>query len=119
MQPKPADEKYFTSSTKDEILPVFRMGQKVKLIADIRNDGTYPFAPVGEVLMKAGAEGYVRHIGDFLQTIRVYEVDFIEKGFALGCREFEIEALEDAYDEVAEELAWLKRHRESKQNKED
>lgn len=119
MQLKPADEKFITSSTKDEILSVFRIGQKVKLIQDIRNDGTYPFAPVGTVLMEAGAEGYVRHIGDFLQTIRVYEVDFLERGFSLGCREFELEALEEAYDEVAEELAWLKRHRESKKIKEE
>ncbi len=103
----------YKMSTKDEILSVFRIGQRVRLIKAIRNDGTYPHARVGDVLIEAGAEGYVRKIGDFLQTIRVYEVTFIEEGLAFGCREAELEdALEeDGYDEVAEELQWLKEHR--------
>jgi len=119
MQLKPADEKFVTSSTKDEILPVFQMGQEVRLIKDIKNDGTYPFAKVGDTLMKSGATGYVRHIGDFLQTIRVYEVDFLKEGFSLGCREFELEAISEADDEIEQELEWLRKHRESKLNKED
>lgn len=103
----------YKMSTKDEILSVFRIGQRVRLVKSIRNDGTYPHARVGDVLVEAGAEGYVRKIGDFLQTIRVYEVTFIEEGLTFGCREAELEnALEeDGYDEVAEELKWLKEHR--------
>jgi nitrogen fixation protein NifZ len=109
-----AQQKYLSSSTKDEILPEFNIGQKVKLVRDIKNDGTYPFAPVGDVLLKAGAEGYVRHIGDFLQTIRVYEVNFFEAGIALGCRGFELEAMDEVEDEVAKELEWLREHRAKK-----
>jgi len=103
----------YKMSTKDEILSVFRVGQRVRLVKSIRNDGTYPHARVGDVLVEAGAEGYVRKIGDFLQTIRVYEVTFIEEGLTFGCREAELEAAreEDGYDEVAEELKWLKEHR--------
>ena len=103
----------YKMSTKDEILSVFRIGQRVRLVKSIRNDGTYPHARVGDILVEAGAEGYVRKIGDFLQTIRVYEVTFIEEGLTFGCREAELEnALEeDGYDEVAEELKWLKEHR--------
>lgn len=103
----------YKMSTKDEILSVFRVGQRVRLTKTIRNDGTYPHAKNGDILVAAGAEGYVRKIGDFLQTIRVYEVNFIEEGMAFGCREAELEnALEDdGYDEVAEELKWLKEHR--------
>ncbi len=103
----------YKMSTKDEILSVFRVGQRVRLVKAIRNDGTYPHARVGDVLVDAGSEGYVRKIGDFLQTIRVYEVNFIEEGMTFGCREAELEnALEeDGYDEVAEELKWLKEHR--------
>lgn len=103
----------YKMSTKDEILSVFRVGQRVRLTKTIRNDGTYPHARNGDTLIEAGAEGYVRKIGDFLQTIRVYEVNFIEVGIAFGCREAELEsALEDdGYDEVAEELKWLKEHR--------
>lgn len=106
----------YKMSTKDEILSVFRVGQRVRLVKAIRNDGTYPHARVGDVLVDAGAEGYVRKIGDFLQTIRVYEVNFIEEGMTFGCREAELEnALEeDGYDEVAEELKWLKEHRAKK-----
>lgn len=103
----------YKMSTKDEILSVFRVGQRVRLVKAIRNDGTYPHAKVGDVLVEAGAEGYVRKIGDFLQTIRVYEVNFIEEGMTFGCREAELEAAleDDGYDEVAEELKWLKEHR--------
>jgi nitrogen fixation protein NifZ len=103
----------YKMSTKDEILSVFRIGERVRLVKAIRNDGTYPHARVGDVLVEAGSEGYVRKIGDFLQTIRVYEVNFIEEGLTFGCREAELEsALEDdGYDEVAEELKWLKEHR--------
>lgn len=103
----------YKMSTKDEILSVFRVGQRVRLVKAIRNDGTYPHAKVGDVLVEAGLEGYVRKIGDFLQTIRVYEVNFIEEGMTFGCREAELEAAleEDGYDEVAEELRWIKEHR--------
>lgn len=103
-------------STKDEILSVFRIGQRVRLVKTIRNDGTYPHANVGDILVEAGAEGYVRKIGDFLQTIRIYEVNFIEEGVIFGCREAELEAAEEenGYDEVAEELRWLKEHRAKK-----
>lgn len=110
-----AQQDMVSSSTKDEILPVFSVGQRVRLTKMIRNDGTYPHANNGDVLVDAGAEGYVRKIGDFLQTIRVYEVNFFEDGFIFGCREAELEAVDlDAdseVDEVAEELKWLKEHR--------
>ncbi len=103
----------YKMSTKDEILSVFRIGQRVRLTKAIRNDGTYPHAGIGDTLIEAGEEGYVRKIGDFLQTIRVYEVNFIEQGLTFGCREAELESAleEDGYDEVAEELKWLKEHR--------
>jgi nitrogen fixation protein NifZ len=111
-----AQEKMVFSSTKDEILPVFRIGEKVRLTAPIRNDGTYPHSLQGDILLEPGAIGYVKKIGDFLQTIRIYEVNFFEVGFTFGCREFELESIDDEeeHDEVAEELAWLKRHREER-----
>lgn len=103
----------YKGSAKDEILPLYRIGQRVRLVKAIRNDGTYPYAKVGDFLVHEGAEGYVRKIGDFLQTIRIYEVNFFEEGVIFGCREAELEAAEeeDGYDEVAEELRWLKEHR--------
>lgn len=111
---KIAEEALISNSKKDEILPLYRVGQRVRLKKDIRNDGTFPFAKVGEILVKAGSEGYIRKIGDFLQVIRVYEVDFIKEGLVFGCREEELEEVEEAFDEVAEELAWIKAYRAKK-----
>ncbi|MBU1659171.1 nitrogen fixation protein NifZ [bacterium] len=105
-----------SASIKDEILPVFRLGQRVRMTKPIRNDGSNPFNEPNEILVHAGAEGYVKHIGDWLQVIRIYEVHFIEEGDTYGCREAELEAVDDleGYDEVEEELRWLREHRANK-----
>jgi nitrogen fixation protein NifZ len=102
-----------SASTKDEILPVFRIGQRVRITKPIRNDGSNPFHEKDAVLVRPGAEGYVKVIGDFLQVIRIYEVHFIEEGTVFGCREAELQAVEDidGYDEVEEELRWIREHR--------
>jgi len=102
-----------SASTKDEILPVFRIGQRVRLLKNIRNDGTNPFVVKDGILVRPGAEGYVKVIGYFLQVIRIYEVHFIDEGATFGCREAELVAIEeyDGYDEVEEELRWLREHR--------
>jgi len=102
-----------SASTKDEILPVFRLGERVRIKKPIRNDGSNPFRGPDEILIHPGAEGYVKFIGDFLQVIRIYEVHFIEEGETYGCRESELEAISDVdgYDEVEEELRWLREHR--------
>ncbi len=108
-----AQASQISASTKDEILPVFRLGQRVRMTKPIRNDGSNPFNDPNEILVPAGAEGYVKHIGDWLQVIRIYEVHFIEEGDTYGCREAELEAIGDVdgYDEVEEELRWLREHR--------
>lgn len=105
-----------SASTKDEILPVFRLGQRVRITKPVRNDGSNPFNEPNEILVPTGAEGYVKHIGDWLQVIRIYEVHFIEEGATYGCREAELEAIGDldGYDEVDEELRWLREHRAEK-----
>jgi len=105
-----------SASTKDEILPSFRLGQRVRITKPIRNDGSNPFNEPNEILVPAGAEGYVKHIGDWLQVIRIYEVHFIEEANTYGCREAELEAVDDldGYDEVEEELRWLREHRAKK-----
>jgi len=58
----------------------------------------------------------VVRIGDWLQVIRIYEVHFIEEGDTYGCREAELEAIDDidGYDEVEDELRWLREHRAKK-----
>ncbi len=111
-----AQANQISASSKDEILPVFHLGQRVRITKPIRNDGSNPFNAPNEILIHPGAEGYVKHIGDWLQVIRIYEVHFIEEGHTFGCREFELEpALEsDGYDEVEEELRWIREHRAKK-----
>ncbi len=108
-----AQANQISASTRDEILPTFRLGQRVRITKPIRNDGSNPFRGLNEILVYPGAEGYVKHIGDFLQVIRIYEVHFIEEGETYGCREAELESAAeyDGYDEVAEELRWIKEHR--------
>ncbi len=108
-----ADSKMISPSKKDSILPIFRIGQRVRITRPIRNDGTNPFHAPDAVLVQPGAEGYVKNIGDFLQVIRIYDVHFIEEGATFGCREAELEAAEeyDGYDEVEEELRWIREHR--------
>ena len=105
-----------SASTKDEILPAFRLGQRVRMTKAIKNDGSNPFNEPNEVLVQAGAEGYVKFIGDWLQVVRIYEVHFIEEGDTYGCRESELEAIDDldGYDEVEEELRWIREHRAQK-----
>jgi nitrogen fixation protein NifZ len=107
--------KHQVSSKRDELLPKFSLGQKVRLLKDVKNDGTFASKRVGEVLAKAGEEGYIRHMGDFLQVIRVYDVDFITQGAIIGCREEELENADTSFmNDVECELEWLRKHRENK-----
>lgn len=74
--------------------PLFAEGQKVRSTALIRNDGTYPQAQVGEVLITPGAIGYVHHIGTFLARHYIYAVEFVKEGRMVGMRARELEAVE-------------------------
>lgn len=108
-----AQASMISASTKDEILPKFRIGQRVRITKPIRNDGSNPFHAPDAILVQPGAEGYVKNIGDFLQVIRIYDVHFIDEGATFGCREAELEPA-DAFDdanEVEEELRWIREHR--------
>jgi nitrogen fixation protein NifZ len=71
--------------------PVFDYGDAVRVIRNIRNDGTYPSAGKGELLVRRGSVGYVRNLGVFLQDQIIYSVHFIERGgIIVGCREPEL-----------------------------
>lgn len=107
-------------SGKDEEKAKFGVGQKVKLIKEIVNDGTYPHSAIGTLMMPQNAIGYIKSIGEFLQVIRVYEVHFLgvkETSIEIvGCREHELEAMEDYRDEIKEELEYMKKYREKYYN---
>lgn len=67
----------------------FEIGQKVRLVEPIHNDGTLYGAERGEKLQNPGDFGFIRNVGYFLDDL-VYEVDFIGHGRILGCKEREI-----------------------------
>ncbi len=108
-------------SGRDEDEPKFKVGQKVKLLADVVNDGTYPHAKIGTLMMPKGSVGYIKDMGEFLQVIRVYEVHFFGTEMdveIIGCREHELESMEDDYvDEDELEREALKAHREKMSKK--
>lgn len=104
-------------SGKDESEAKFFIGQKVMLLEEVKNDGTYPYLPIGAVMIDKGSVGYVRSVGEFLQVIRVYEVHFMDERVAIeiiGCREHELEALEPYRDIEAEEADYLRNYYKKK-----
>ncbi len=71
--------------------PRFAREDAVRVIRNIRNDGTYPGRDTGALLVRRGSVGYVRHIGVFLQDQIIYTVHFLDADNRLvGCRETEL-----------------------------
>lgn len=70
--------------------PAYEYGEEVRLIRNVRNDGTYPGKEVGALLVKRGAVGCVYDVGTYLQDQLIYRVHFIEEGRTIGCREEEL-----------------------------
>ncbi len=73
--------------------PCFGYGQKVRSRRSVRNDGTFPGKEIGEILVKKGEEGYVTSIGTFLQQFYIYGVDFVARGYRVGMKARELEAV--------------------------
>ncbi len=74
--------------------PAFELGDKVVARRDVRNDGTYPGRPVGEVLIQAGDVGYVQSVGTYLQAYYIYGIDFYGRRMVVGMRARELELLD-------------------------
>jgi len=72
------------------MLPAYEYGSEVRLIRNVRNDGTYPGKDVGELLIRRGAIGCVYDVGTYLQDQLIYRVHFIDEGKTIGCREEEL-----------------------------
>lgn len=68
----------------------FDFGEAVRVIRNVRNDGTYPGMPVGELLIRRGSIGHVVEVGTFLQDQVIYTVHFLEQGRMVGCRTEEL-----------------------------
>lgn len=70
--------------------PRFEFGAEVRTMRDLRDDGTYPGAHKGSLLVPQGAVGVVRDIGTFLQDQVIYTVHFLAEDRLVGCREREL-----------------------------
>lgn len=71
-------------------LPRFDYGEAVRVIRNVRNDGTFPGMDTGTLLIRRGSVGYVTDVGTFLQDQLIYSVNFLEAGRMVGCREEEL-----------------------------
>ncbi len=74
--------------------PRFRVGDKVQALQMIRSDGTVAGTNSGDIIVEAGAVGYVSHVGEYLQRYYIYAVDFYEQGRIIGMRGHEIAVVE-------------------------
>jgi nitrogen fixation protein NifZ len=79
------------------MMPSYEYGDRVRVIRNVRNDGTFPGTAVGELLVRRGAVGYVRDVGTFLQDQIIYTVHFVEADKVVGCREQELQSASDAW----------------------
>lgn len=70
--------------------PSYEYGDRVRLIRNVRNDGTYPGIPTGTLLMRRGEVGHVLNVGTFLQDQLIYTVHFLGTDRRIGCREEEL-----------------------------
>lgn len=68
----------------------FDFGEAVRVTRNVRNDGTYPGMPVGELLIRRGCVGHVIEVGTFLQDQIIYTVHFLDQGRMVGCRAEEL-----------------------------
>ncbi len=85
----------------------YEYGEAVRLTRNIRNDGTFPGAVRGKLLIRSGSVGYIRDVGTFLQDQIIYSVDFINSGtlvggtmvsgIIVGCREQELQYENDPW----------------------
>jgi len=72
--------------------PRYEYGNAVRVMRNVRNDGTYPGLPTGALLLRRGSVGHVRDVGTFLQDQLVYTVHFLDVDRVVGCREEELQA---------------------------
>jgi nitrogen fixation protein NifZ len=78
--------------------PRFDYGDRVRVIRNVRDDGTFPGANIGNLLLRRGSIGYVRDVGTFLQDQLIYSVHFFEAQKMVGCREEELISADEPWN---------------------
>ena len=74
------------------------VGDIVRLRKKIKNDGTFPGVPWGEVIVDKGEVGVVMDIGYFLMTNKIYTVHFPRLGILVGCLGSELEVINESQE---------------------
>ncbi|WP_295456874.1 nitrogen fixation protein NifZ [uncultured Thiodictyon sp.] len=77
--------------------PAFEFGAEVRVLRNVRNDGTYPGLATGTLLLRRGSVGFVRDVGTFLQDQIIYSVHFLDEDRVVGCREEELQPAADPW----------------------
>jgi nitrogen fixation protein NifZ len=75
----------------------FDMGEPVRVIRNVKDDGTYPGAQVGQLLVRRGSVGHVVDVGTFLQDQVIYSVHFLDINRIIGCREEELIGMDEEW----------------------
>ncbi|MDR1888405.1 MAG: nitrogen fixation protein NifZ [Zoogloeaceae bacterium] len=70
--------------------PRWQIDDEVRVIRNVRDDGTFPGANMGDLLVRRGSVGVIRDIGSFLQDQVIYSVHFYAENRMVGCREEEL-----------------------------
>jgi len=66
------------------------IGDALRVVRNVRNDGTFPGAALGELLIRRGSVGTVVDVGTFLQDQIIYSLHFLDEDRIVGCREEEL-----------------------------
>jgi len=79
------------------MLPKFEFGAEVRIIRNVRNDGTYPGVAIGTLLIRRGSTGFVMNVGTFLQDQIIYTVNFLDQNKIVGFREEELIGIDEPW----------------------
>lgn len=79
------------------MLPKYEFGDEVRIVRNVRNDGTYPGVPTGTLLIRRGSTGFVMNVGTFLQDQLIYTVNFLEQNKIVGFREEELIGIDEPW----------------------
>ncbi|AEX24171.1 nitrogen fixation protein NifZ [Vibrio sp. EJY3] len=71
-------------------IPRFESGDEVRVVRNIRNDGSFQDSDKGDLLVEAGSVGIVRSYGYFLQTQLIYQIFIAAENKVVGVRDSEV-----------------------------
>ncbi len=71
--------------------PRYDIGDQIRVLRNVRNDGTFPGEPTGALLIRRGSTGFVRDVGTFLQDQIIYSIHLLDSDRVVGCREEELQ----------------------------